>query len=503
MARLTYITPLVLGALALAGCPGDDGGQTSETDASTGTTGPAPTTTTDPTVDPDSTTGDPDPSTTTGDPPPMCEPACEGDEPCCVEGLCFPSLPPACDPPCEGDFECQYSEGEDACNQMAATECVDVSLCQDGWGEGSYDQCINDAGEPDSSLCPAGSICIQGPDNQTTCSAQECTEQCDCPEPPDSGDATVTCGSVTNDEINDCYLSCENDETCPAGMTCLGDTLCVFAIPLPQSGYRNCSHTGFTCQIGEDCLQDGDMMTPSTWAVCSQPGCTTEMDCSFEAPSSGDAPVTCGDPTGGMGADRCYLDCAMGQTCPDGMSCRDGSWCAWDAGTTLFYDDFQTADFSAGWTITDVDMQTPNMQVDFINDAWIVSDVYDGGGGSNLAAYSHSYYTPAGQSDDWMISPQIMIGPNARVEWFSRAQDPNFPDGFEVRVSTAGTDVMDFDPMPIFSIPNEAATGDYIYHSVDLAAAGYADEQIHLAWRNNSTDEFVLLVDDIAVVDFP
>lgn len=511
MARLTYLTPLIVGVLALTGCPGDDSTpQESDTEGATGSTG-SPTTTpmTMTTMDPDTSTGAVDDTTTSGGD--VCDPACAAGE-CCVAGLCFDEpADPTCPGGCAEGEVCVWPEGADHCSSEG--ECVVVEACD--YPAGNYDQCINDMGEADETFCAAGSTCVTGPDNESACSFQGCEppapgqEVCTCPEPPATGDAPVVCADVTNDMVNDCYLSCENDETCPSGMSCFGGFVCVWPIPQPQAGYKNCSLSGFMCQAGEDCLQE--MGAPPAWAVCSQPGCTTEMDCTFPGPVTGDAPVTCGDPTGGMGmpGDRCYLDCSMGQTCPDGMSCRNDSWCAWDAGNTLFFDDFQTADFSGGmyatgpWTVSDEDMQVPADPVSFINDAWIVSDAFDGGAGSNLAAYSNSWYNPAGQADDWLISAQIMLGPNSRVEWFARAQDPAYPDGYMVYVSTTGNTVADFTDPPIFSIPEEGATGDYVYHSVDLAAAGYADQNVYLAWRNNSVDEFVLLVDDVAVVDMP
>ncbi|MEX1366537.1 MAG: choice-of-anchor J domain-containing protein [Nannocystaceae bacterium] len=261
------------------------------------------------------------------------------------------------------------------------------------------------------------------------------------------------------------------------------------------------------CQAGEDCLQDGDMMTPATWAVCSQPGCMTEADCTFAPPSTGAAPVTCGDPTDGMGMppDRCYLDCAAGQTCPDGMSCRNDSWCAWDAPSdTLLFDDFQTGDFSMGWTLNDVDGNTSfaDPSVDYVTDAWVVSDFIDGGAGSNLSAHSTSYYSPAAASDDWLISPQIMLGPNTRVYWYSQSFSGAFPDGFELRISTAGTAVADFEANPeLFSLAGEDTS--YVLHIVDIAAAGYADQSVYLAWRNTTFDGWLLAVDNVAVADFP
>lgn len=508
-------TPLLLGALALTGCPGDDSpadtdnpnnGSTSTGDVATDTLPPDDTTTDNPTTS-DPTTGvDSTGDSSTTDPPMECDPACEAGE-CCVAGLCFAAPDPTCDTECAEGEICAFPEGADAC--VDAAECVaDVGLCPGGWGDGNYDTCLGDTGAPDITLCAEGSLCIADgdPASITICAAQGCTEVCDCPQPPDSGDATVTCADVTDDMVNDCYLSCEADETCPAGMSCFGGFVCAWAVPQPQPGYLNCSLTDFMCQVGEECLQDGDGAgVPATWSVCSQPMCETEVDCTFVPPASGDAPVACGDPAGKGGDNTCYLDCsAEGTVCPDGMSCINDSWCAAAAGDTVFYDDFQTADFSMGWTLQDVDGQTPAEAVDFVNDAWVVSDQYDGGAGANLAAYSTSWYDPAGASDDWLISPQIMLGANAQLQWRARNQDPSFPDGYEVRISTAGPDIADFEANPaLFTIAAENAGAAYTFRTLDLAAEGYADQMVYLAWRNNSNDQFVLLVDDVAVVDFP
>ncbi len=505
MARLIYTAPLLIGLLSLAGCPGTDPAP-ADTDSNGDSTGPDPGTTTnnpttnDPTtIDPDSGSGDTMSATTDVM---TCDPACEAGQ-CCVNGFCFDEPEPTCEPECAKGEICAYPDGADACDADAM--CMeDVGLCPGGWGAGNYDDCLNDMGVGDDSLCEAGSVCVTDAADPTltACIAQDCSEMCDCPEPPDSGDAPVACADVTDDMVNDCYLSCENDETCPAGMNCFDSRICVWPVPQPGPGYLNCSLTGLTCQPGEDCLNDGDGGgMAATTSVCSQPGCMTEMDCEFAAPTS-DAPVTCGDPTGMGGANTCYLSCAMAEECPNGMTCINDSWCSWPAGDTLFFDDFQTADFSMGWTLIDVDAQVPNRNVAFVNDAWVVLDNFDGGAGGNLAAYSNSWYAPPGQADDWMVSPQVMIGANAQLQWRARAQDPAFPDGYEVLISTAGPAVADFTDPPVFTIANEEATGEYVFRTVDLAPT-YANQMIYVAFRNNSNDQFILLVDDVALVDFP
>jgi hypothetical protein len=113
----------------------------------------------------------------------------------------------------------------------------------------------------------------------------------------------------------------------------------------------------------------------------------------------------------------------------------------------------------------------------------------------NFAAYSTSWYAPAGAADDWIVTPQIMLGANSQLRWDALAPDGNFPDGYEVYVSTTGNDVADFTDMPVFTIDDELQA--FTQHQVSLSA--YANQAVYIAWRNNSNDEFLLLLDNVQV----
>ncbi|MCD2260705.1 T9SS-dependent choice-of-anchor J family protein [Psychroserpens luteolus] len=170
----------------------------------------------------------------------------------------------------------------------------------------------------------------------------------------------------------------------------------------------------------------------------------------------------------------------------------------------LFEDDFDgSGPGIAGWTVTDVDGQTPNAAVSEFTAAWIEVDKdASGSGGPNyggpagdFAVASTSWYTPAGTSDDWLITPQINLTSDATLYWDAKAQDDGFPDGYEVRLSTSGTNTAtDFTEL-LFSIVAEDAA--YQSRQVDLSA--YTGQNVYIAFRNNSTDQFVLLVDNVEV----
>lgn len=179
-------------------------------------------------------------------------------------------------------------------------------------------------------------------------------------------------------------------------------------------------------------------------------------------------------------------------------------------GQIYFEDDFSTStpnSTPSGWTVYNGDGLTPNASVSEFTDAWIAVD-RDGsatGGGNyggpagDIAVASTSWYTPAGTSDDWLISPAITPTTDSAVTWDAKAQDATFADGYELLISTTGnTAPTDFSTV-LYSIAAESA--DWETRTIDLSA--YTGQTIYLAWRNNSADKFVLLVDNVIVEQIP
>jgi hypothetical protein len=147
----------------------------------------------------------------------------------------------------------------------------------------------------------------------------------------------------------------------------------------------------------------------------------------------------------------------------------------------------------APMTIVDNDGFTPAASVSQWSAAWTVANPAFGNG-SNVAV-SNSWYNPPATADDWMITPGIAISAsNTVLTWDAKAQDANYPDGYQVRVSTTGTDLADFTDV-IFSVGAENPS--WTERLVGLG--DYVGETIHIAFRNNSNDMFLLLVDNIVV----
>ena len=166
------------------------------------------------------------------------------------------------------------------------------------------------------------------------------------------------------------------------------------------------------------------------------------------------------------------------------------------AQTILYNQDF-SALIPANMTLINSDGLTVNSAVVglFGTDAWVpfldsISPTVD-----DTCAASTSWYTPAGTSSDWLITPAITItGTNPILSWNARAVDATYPDGYEVRVGTSPT--IAALTTVLYSTAGENTT--WTARSASLNA--YIGQTIYVAIVNNSNDKFILLIDDIKVV---
>lgn len=155
-----------------------------------------------------------------------------------------------------------------------------------------------------------------------------------------------------------------------------------------------------------------------------------------------------------------------------------------------------------GFTVHDVDARTPAAPVGYVTNAWIVREDFKFNV-NNCAMFSTSWYSSIGAADDWAVFPTQAAGPitpseRTRLSWNAVVYDPAFPDGYEVRYSTAGTAVSDFLSNPALA---SIAAENSAWTSRSLDLGDLAGTPIHLAFRNNSYDKFLLLIDDILVED--
>lgn len=164
-----------------------------------------------------------------------------------------------------------------------------------------------------------------------------------------------------------------------------------------------------------------------------------------------------------------------------------------NAGTTL----------PAGWSQQSYDLFTVATNLSTYNfgtNGWIVfSPAWAQATGDNCAL-STSWYTTVSTSDDWLKSPAITLTSGNFLTWKEMTPDQNYPDGYVLKLSTLPNPSQQSDYSVTLTTVT-GANGSWTEKFVDLSA--YAGQTIHLAWVNNSTDKFLLGIDDISIFTPP
>jgi hypothetical protein len=168
------------------------------------------------------------------------------------------------------------------------------------------------------------------------------------------------------------------------------------------------------------------------------------------------------------------------------------------ANAQIFSENFD-AGIPATFTLNDVDGGTPNANVGTLVDAWNAGAGEDDNGLSKDCVLSTSWISTPTTADDWMSTPAIVIPVSVNpivLEWNSMAVDATYPDGLQVFTSTSGATPADFtgaNGSQVYISANELPV--WTTHQVVIAD----NQTIYVGFRNNSTDQFVLAVDDIIV----
>lgn len=159
-----------------------------------------------------------------------------------------------------------------------------------------------------------------------------------------------------------------------------------------------------------------------------------------------------------------------------------------------------TIDFRHGMpqdlTLIDADGLTPSPDVEYmgfsVGKPWVAYDVEDTG---EKVACATSWYSPAGQAQDWMILPALDVDPyHPILKWEARSVDGNLRDGYAVYISsTAETPEEFLKEEPVFSTQGE--TKEWASHSVALDK--YAGQKVRIAFLHNAYDCHTLLLRDI------
>jgi thiol-disulfide isomerase/thioredoxin len=123
--------------------------------------------------------------------------------------------------------------------------------------------------------------------------------------------------------------------------------------------------------------------------------------------------------------------------------------------------------------------------------AWVI-DSQEG----DKFAISTSRYSPAGKSNDWLVtvSPIHIQSASANLTWKARSFNTTVKDGYKVYISTTGNKVSDFSEV-VYT--NAGENTGWTTHSINLAS--YAGSSIYIAFVNDSENKWVLGIDNIFV----
>lgn len=159
---------------------------------------------------------------------------------------------------------------------------------------------------------------------------------------------------------------------------------------------------------------------------------------------------------------------------------------------SVIFEETFVAGIPSAWTIVDNDGLVPAEAVDSFDNAWITfSD------DTNLCAASTSYYTPTGQSSDYLITPKISLNTFTKLVWSARSYDASYPDDYLVLISATDSLIGSFtDTLMVVG-------GEYYYwynRSVQLDLEGYTNQDVFIAFKNITTDGYILMIDNVKVL---
>lgn len=132
---------------------------------------------------------------------------------------------------------------------------------------------------------------------------------------------------------------------------------------------------------------------------------------------------------------------------------------------------------------------------------------WDGTPGVDTAFYwaATSWFSPAGQADNWLEMGPITIPANgANLRWYVKT-NPTYRDGYEVLMNSNGLNFSDFTNPAVYSrpdlYPSTSTNGtDTLFQmfTVDVPAS-FNGGPMYLAYHHNANDMDVLYLDEIMI----
>jgi hypothetical protein len=159
----------------------------------------------------------------------------------------------------------------------------------------------------------------------------------------------------------------------------------------------------------------------------------------------------------------------------------------------ILSEDFENG-IPGGWTVIDGDALAPRPELQLLKGWQGREDYYDTAG---HVVVSPSWYLGGGKSNDWLITPGVVLGSHPCLSWRSYSKDPFFLESYEVRVALT-PDTTSF----LSNDAVEIATADAASPHVSAASlSAWAGQTVYIAFRQISDDKFVWALDDVQVTN--
>lgn len=154
----------------------------------------------------------------------------------------------------------------------------------------------------------------------------------------------------------------------------------------------------------------------------------------------------------------------------------------------VYFEDFENG-MPEDYHLVNIDGLTPDDPdlASMSDSAWTVKAISAQGWENGHSAFSVSWYEgDQGPSNDWMVTSAIEIGDASVLSWDAMAITSSgiYRDRYQVFIGS-DTSIASFELLaPIFDTQDTGEVVVPITRSYDLAANGYADEVIYVAFRN-------------------
>ena len=178
---------------------------------------------------------------------------------------------------------------------------------------------------------------------------------------------------------------------------------------------------------------------------------------------------------------------------------------------TLLFENFQTETIPGTWGNLDLDGAT-DANGRAANWYPLADMQTTTPGDTNYVAASSSWFSPAGTAANWLILDAVAPCASTVLRWKSAPfEGPTFMDGYQVRISTTGTNIGDFSTT-IFTAAESlngtatptAGTVHTSYNATngvlqewEVSLGAYDNQTVYIAFFHNSNDDNMIMIDDI------